>query len=247
MFLHSGAAFHGHEFSQKRVPADPTLRSNNLPRRSPLPRSAFSSPILKKSTIYENSLPTIPQPPGSFSDEIQRHTQPVVRFRELDQETMSDDGRSLANSEGSEATAGGRRKRRLVRTSTAFSLAHPAPTLTQKQKLLLIRPKLLLQLQLLSADSRPKPAIDVLPSTVIVPRLAKKFPRILRGKGELGCNDVMVVKSEEYYTSPESLMDESDSDEDGLANRDLVAVICRKNPQFFTLPLCHGSNSFCSP
>jgi hypothetical protein len=87
------------------------------------------------------------------------------------------------------------------------------------------------------------PAVDVLPSTVVVPRLAKKFPRILRGKGELGCNDVMVVKSEEYHTPPERLMDESDSDEDGLANRDLVAVICRKDPQSFTLPLCHGSNS----
>ena len=141
---------------------------------------------------------------------------------------MSEDGRSVANSEGSEATAGGgRRRRRSTRTSTAFHLAHPAPTLTQKQRLLQIRPKLLLQLQRLSSDSRPKPAVDVLPSTVVVPRVVKKFPRMFRGKAELGANDVMVVKSEEYDTSDDHAIEENDSDEEGLANRDLMAVICQ--------------------
>jgi hypothetical protein len=72
------------------------------------------------------------------------------------------------------------------------------------------------------------PAIDVLPSTVVVPRLANKFPRMFRGKGELGCNDVMVVKSEEYHTLHNNVLEEGDSDEEGLANRDLMAVICRK-------------------
>lgn len=140
---------------------------------------------------------------------------------------MSEDAKSMANSEGSITTAGGgRRRRRSTRTSTTFHLAHPAPTLTQKQRLLQIRPKLLLQLQQISTDARPKPALDVLPSTVVVPRLYKKFPRMFRGKGELGCNDVMVVKSEEYETGVESNVEGSDSDEDGLANRDLVAVIC---------------------
>lgn len=228
MFLHSGAAFHGHEFSpqsHKRTLADSRLRSNSVPRRAPLTRSAYSTPIPPKSTIYENPLPILSRSARPLSDQLCRSSEPVVRFQ--DPETMSEDGRSVANSEGSDATIGGRRKRRAIRTSTAFHLAHPAPTLTQKQRLLHIRPKLLLQLQRLSADSRPMPAVDVLPSTVVVPRLQKKFPRMFRGKGELGCNDVMVVKSEEYHTPHDNVLEESDSDEDGLANRDLMAVICQ--------------------
>ena len=138
---------------------------------------------------------------------------------------MSDVGRSVANSDDSEVTAGSRRRRRLTRTSTSFFMAHPAPTLTQTQRLLQIRPKLLFQLQLLSPDSRPVPALDVLPSTVVVPRLAKMFPRMLKTKGQLGANDVIVVKSEEYQVSSDTVI-EDDTDEDG--DRDVVAVICRK-------------------
>lgn len=141
---------------------------------------------------------------------------------------MSEDGRSVANSEGSVKTAGGKgRRKRSLRPSTAFHLAHPPPTLTQRQRLLQIRPKLLFQLQRTSADSRPKPAIDVLPSTLVVPRLVKKFPRMFKGKGELGANDVMIVKSEDYDAPDDHESEENDSDEEGLANRDLIAVICQ--------------------
>ena len=69
------------------------------------------------------------------------------------------------------------------------------------------------------------PALDVLPSTVVVPRLAKMFPRMLKTKGQLGANDVIVVKSEEYQVSSDTVI-EDDTDEDG--DRDVVAVICRK-------------------
>lgn len=71
------------------------------------------------------------------------------------------------------------------------------------------------------------PEIDVLPSTVVAPRLAKRFPRMFRGKGALGVNDVMVVKSEEYSIQDDNV-EGSDSEEESLANRDLLAVICRK-------------------
>lgn len=142
---------------------------------------------------------------------------------------MSEDARSVANSETSEVTAaGGRRRKRVSRTSTAYHLAHPAPTLaTHKQKIFQVRPKLLLQLQQLSLDARPRPVIDVLPSFVFVPRLLKKFPRMFRGRDKLGANDVMVVRSEDYDT-PEPHSDEDhDSDEEALASRDLLAVICQ--------------------
>lgn len=214
---------HRHEYS---APLD--TRRNSVPRRSPLTRAAFSTPLPRKSTTYENPTPITTRPARPLSDLIQRTSEPVVRFQEPEADTMSEDGRSVANSEASETTAGGgRRRRRSTRSSTTYSLAHPAPTLTQKQRLLKIRPKLLLQLQRLSADCRPKPALDVLPSTVVVPRLTKKFPRMFKGKAELGCHDVMVVKSEEYDAVDGHNSEESDSDEEGFANRDLIAVICQ--------------------
>ena len=222
--LSSGAGMHRHEYSN---PQTVDNRRNSVPRRSPLTRAAFSTPLPRKSNAYEKPTPIIKSTTRPLSDIIPRTSEPIVRFQEPEPDTMSEDGRSVANSEVSVVTVGGRRRRRSIRSSTAYSIAHPAPTLTQKQKLLQIRPKLLLQLQRLSTDCRPKPALDVLPSTVVVPRLTKKFPRMFKGKAELGCHDVMVVKSEEYDAVDDGVSMGSDSDEDSLANRDLIAVICQ--------------------
>lgn len=231
MFLHSGAAMHRHEYS---APLDP-IRQNSIPRRSPLTRSAFSNPIPRIASGYEKPIPIIhtpsKRPLSEYTPRVHDHNH-IVRFQEPEpeSESMSDGGRSVANSEGSETTVGGSkgRRRRSTRSSTAFQLAHPAPTLTQKQRLLQIRPKLLLQLQQLAPDSRPRPAVDVVPSTLVVPRLTKKFTRMFRGKAELGVNDVMVVRSEDYNQPDSSRsVDGTDSDEEGMANRELLAVICQ--------------------
>ena len=223
MFLHSGAALHRHEYS---APLD--SRSSSSARKSTLTRSPFSAPISRRASTYDNPTPIIHPAARPLSEHVPRNPEHTVRFQEPEADTMSEDGRSVANSEGSEITfVSGRRRRRMPRTRTAFHLAHPAPTLTQKQRLLHIRPRLLLQLQRISANSRPVPALDVLPSTVFVPRLTKKFPRMFRGKGELGINDVMVVRSEEYDAPDEHAVEATDSDEEGLANRELLAVICQ--------------------
>lgn len=219
---------HRHEFSAPREP----IRHNSIPRRSHLTRSAFSTPIARIASIDEKCTPIIHSHERPLSEYIPRNIDHVVRFQEpeLESETMSDGGRSVANSEGSETTAsGGRRRKRLsTRSSTSFQLAHPAPTLTQKQRLLQIRPKLLLQLQQLAPGARPRPAIDVLPSTLVVPRLTQKFTRMFRGKAELGVNDVMVVRSEDYDQPDNNYSIEgTDSDEESIANRELMAVICQ--------------------
>ncbi|KAH8599793.1 hypothetical protein B0O99DRAFT_681965 [Bisporella sp. PMI_857] len=223
--LLSGIGMHRHEYTVEG-------RHNSGAMRSPLSRSAFSSPITQ---IYT--------PPGkyqeptlntrrSLSEYTSRINEHMVHFEELEPDTMSEGGRSVSESSGisaigSAATKTIRKKRRSSRTRTTFQLAQPAPTLSAKQRLLQIRPKLLLQLQLLSPHSRPMPAIDVLPSTQVVPRLVKKFPRMFRGKGELGANDVMVVKSEEYDMPGVHRLDDLDSDEEGLSSRELIAVICQ--------------------
>ncbi|KAI9646924.1 hypothetical protein NHQ30_004924 [Ciborinia camelliae] len=229
MLLHSAAGMHNHEYSHSSLPARP--RSDFMPRRSPLNRSSFSSPSPEIYTTHETPIPALlTESSRALSEYIPRkleHQQThTVRFQEPETDTMSEDGRSVANSEGSRTTNGGRRRRRSSKASTAFRLAHPAPTLTHKQRLLNIRPKLLMQLQLLSFDKRPKPTLDVLPSTVVASRFVKRFPRMFRGKGELGANDIMIVRSEEYDKLDQS-MDDTDSDEEGFSNRDLIAVICQ--------------------
>ncbi|GJC96292.1 hypothetical protein ColKHC_05118 [Colletotrichum higginsianum] len=116
-----------------------------------------------------------------------------------------------------------KRSRRAARQCTNYLLAYPPPKLRTKQRRFVqIRPRLLLQLQQLSSDKRPMPAIDVLPSsmiagTVILPRLARRFPKMFR----LGMNGLILAKSEDYDTPA----DDSDGDEKDLDKRDLVAVI----------------------
>ena len=226
--LLSGIGMHQHEYSHETV--------KSVRRKSPLTRAAFSAPIPKSITTYEKQ-DTVTHSFRPLSGDIHRSIEniPVVHFEQREEtDTMSDGGRSISEASGISAvgSAGSnagrdRRRRKSSRAGSTFRLAQPAPTLSAKQRLLQIRPKLLLQLQRLSVDSRPVPAIDVLPSTQVVPRLIKKFPRMFRGKGELGANDVMVVKSEAYDINHAFGSEEHDSDEDNLSGRELMAVICQ--------------------
>ena len=232
MFLHSGASLHGHEFSPINTPTA---------RRPPLVRSVFSVPPPRLST-YDSTNPAIIRPARRLSADP-RKTSERVSFSEPEVEIMSDDGFSYA-SEGSEATAGGtkKKKRKSTRSSTSYQLAHPAPTLTRQQRLLHIRPKLLLQLQRFSSDKRPLPCVDVLPSIVVVPRLMKRFPRMFKGKGELGANDVLVVKSENYDT-PDDDNDGDLGDDESCGNREVLAVICQLRGLPGSSEICLGDGS----
>jgi hypothetical protein len=232
MFLHSGASLHGHEYSPINTPTA---------RRSPLVRAAFSVPPPRLST-YDSTKPAIVRPARRLSAD-HRKTSERVSFSEPEVEIMSDDGFSYA-SEGSEATAGGtkKKKRKSTRCSTSYQLAHPAPTLTRQQKLLHIRPKLLLQLQRFSSDKRPLPVVDVLPSIVVVPRLMKRFPRMFKGEGQLGANDVLVVKSENYDT-PDDDNDGDLGDDESCANREVLAVICQLRGLPGSSEICLGDGS----
>ncbi|KAH8811992.1 hypothetical protein F5884DRAFT_297642 [Xylogone sp. PMI_703] len=226
MFLHSGAAIHRHEYSPPLEPRAPASR----PRRSTLSRVSFpTTNVPRRSASFDSPtpMPLLQSPGSALAEYVQRTNEPSVRFQEPDPDAMSDDGKSVANSETSGTTAGGPRPRKRSRNSTSYSLAHPAPTLGQKQKIIIVRPRLLLQLQRLSPDSRPKPAIDVLPSTVVVPRVVKKFPRLFRGKGGLGANDVMIVKSEEYGTPDIDETEDTESEDDAFGAREVLAVICQ--------------------
>ncbi|KAF5681153.1 hypothetical protein FDENT_8209 [Fusarium denticulatum] len=255
MFLHAGASLHGHEYSKNRQTqapqgALPFLRSA-LRRRSDAdkttrPLSADVTSLTQPRPMsYHEKLP-----PVTTVTPVRRTSRPrpkseymprrdlSVRFREPEtdddlppSEVQSEDEGSAACSDISDlsdsSTAPRRRRRkRTFRKSTQFLLAHPAPRPGARQRRLVYRPRLLLQLQEVG-EKRPIPAFDVVPSSLItgsqiVPRMAKRCPRLFHTKPTLGINDLLIVRSEDYDTpaSPGSL-----DTEDSLDQRDVVAVI----------------------
>lgn len=121
-----------------------------------------------------------------------------------------------------------RRRRRSTKLSTTFLLAQPPPSPGNIQRLLHIRPKLLLQLQQFSAGQRPRPTIDVYPSfaianTSIAAQVCKRFPRLTRIKRGLGIQDVLLVRSEDYGAPVVEA--EGDGEAEGIRNRDMVAIL----------------------
>ncbi|PYH92997.1 hypothetical protein BO71DRAFT_9457 [Aspergillus ellipticus CBS 707.79] len=111
------------------------------------------------------------------------------------------------------------------RHKTSYQLAHPAAHARHRR--LKLRPKLLLQLQQVSQTPRPLPVLDVLPSTVFLPRLARKFPTIFRGKKGLGPNDLVVVASDLYDSAPGDTTDRRLSSDEESREREVVATICQ--------------------
>lgn len=219
--LHPGAGLHGHEYSS------PTETPNPRPGspRIVLNRAPYSDPA-RPVSFQDTSRPSSIRTPGRLSSSRRRTLNDRVSFLDPDIDAMGYDGRPYVHSDGREAPPGRPRRRTSYRhTNTSYYLAHPAPTLTQKQRLLHIRPKLLLQLQRLSVDSRPMPTIDVISSTTFVPRLAKKFPTMYRGTKELGINDVIIARSDDYDALEERELEAVM--EDTTPDKEILAVICQ--------------------
>ncbi|KAJ6788653.1 hypothetical protein PWT90_06961 [Aphanocladium album] len=161
-----------------------------------------------------------------------------VRFRDEPQVTHfstpihSEDEESIAGSEltvDSDVSSRRRRKQRLPRKSTTFALAHPAPGLRTKQRRLVqFRPKVLLQLQEVG-ERRAVPAYDIVPSSqiagsFIIPALARRFPRMFRAKPDLGQNDLLLMRSENYNISTPAITEDNEANE-VIGERDVLAVI----------------------
>lgn len=116
--------------------------------------------------------------------------------------------------------------RKSARSKTSYQFAHPAAHAGHKR--LRLRPKLLLQLQQVSQIPRPLPILDILPSTLYLPRLARKFPALFRSRNGLGPNDLIVVMSELYERTVATIPGKhqgSEDEDDG--QREVVATICQ--------------------
>lgn len=112
------------------------------------------------------------------------------------------------------------------RPKTLYQFAHPASHARHKR--LRLRPKLLLQVQQVSQTPRPLPIIDVLPSSMYLPRLARKFPALFRRKNGLCPYDVIIVMSELYERTRAGIPEkQASSEEDDDDHREVVATVCQ--------------------
>jgi hypothetical protein len=200
------AAAHRHEYSSGRpqsytsvLPASPVTTP---PRRAS--SDQLQRPPLGKSTSVAFDLPPTPSS--------------MARAEETDSVSESEESRTASIDGPTPLTSS--QVGIVTRSRTSYHLAHPPPSFINRQRLH-IRPKLLLQLQQLSVASRPAPALDVLPSTILPPRLARKFPRFFRSCEGLGPNDLVIVSSEEYGAS-------DSKDQDGVSSFDADISECRR-------------------
>ncbi|KAI1419851.1 hypothetical protein F5Y12DRAFT_788730 [Xylaria sp. FL1777] len=240
MFLHSGASLHGHEFSKRANPAvanpanlrnpllrstlsPPTSRTSSLPSRSPLSRGIHTEADLKRSTPY-------PEPVAhTLNNDSVTSQEAMNDLLASPSETMSGDETSvISDTDASAVSSSIRRKRRSgVQRSTTYVLAHPPPKLRTKQRIIHVRPNLVLQIQQVTPGLRPRPTIDVYPSFAgarsIMAPLLKRVPGIAGIKRELSGQDIMLVRSEDYASQVSG--SESDYEEDSRMARDLLAVL----------------------
>lgn len=249
MFLHSGAGLHGHEYTTQRRSSELVHRKQILLRSSmrqpPVEETRrFSTPFAQtepragqeQARPAGNRPTSLPAQARSVSESA-RHRDHSVRFRDQPHVTHfstpvhSEDEESIAESQwtvDSDVSSRRRRKQRLPRKSTTFALAHPAPGVRTKQRRLVqFRPKVLLQLQELG-EKRAVPAFDIVPSSqiagsFIIPVLAKRFPRMFRAKPNLGQNDLLLMRSENYNISTPAVPG-NDSNE-AMGERDVLAVV----------------------
>ena len=113
-----------------------------------------------------------------------------------------------------------------ARPKTLYQFAHPASHARHKR--LRLRPKLLLQVQQVSRTPRPLPIIDVLPPSMYLPPLARKFPGLFRRKNSLCPYDVIIVMSELYeHTRAGIPENQASSEEDDEDHREVVATVCQ--------------------
>ncbi|KAF2103654.1 hypothetical protein NA57DRAFT_50526 [Rhizodiscina lignyota] len=211
------AAQHGHEFS--------TLRPTTPARLSPIPRTI--RPASAKQRPPLTTLPKSAVKPASAPNVTK--VEKVMFAEEAEVKIVSEPRRSLSESseedvpvaievaqeELQETDVKKRKKKKEARAKTSYTFCHPPPKGSHLSKLK-SRQRAVLQLHRVVPGSRPKPAIEVLPSGKSACKLGRHLTRLHKGKDRLGADDFVVIKAQEY-----DLPEEEDPAPD-----DVVGIIC---------------------
>ncbi|KAL2852392.1 hypothetical protein BJY01DRAFT_208243 [Aspergillus pseudoustus] len=212
------AAAHNSELASSQSETQLSVPSRHS---SPRPFSFSSLPPWRSSSRSGREKSTEPERPHYE----QRRSMPITAVEPIsssDDDRYSTAGPSPVRSHFAHLKSS---TKQTLRPKSTYQLAHPATNARHKR--LKLRPKLLLQLQRVSSTSRPVPVFDVLPSTLFMPRLARKVPNILRGKRGLGPNDLIVTTSDLYERTAGDGEKSLSSDEENGEHHDVVGTICQ--------------------
>ncbi|KAL4932261.1 uncharacterized protein BDV17DRAFT_217890 [Aspergillus undulatus] len=213
------AAAHNSELASSQSETQLSMPSRNA---SPRPFSFTNLPswVSRSRSVREKGTETERPERPRYE---QRRSMPITTVEPIS--SSDEDQRSTAGPSPVRHTFGNNKYSKQPspsRPKTVYQLAHPATNARHKR--LKLRPKLLLQLQQVSATSRPLPVYDVLPSTLFMPKVARKLPAILCGKRGLGPNDLIVTTSDLYQGDGVDKNVSSDEEED---HNEVVATICQ--------------------
>ncbi|KAF2159667.1 hypothetical protein M409DRAFT_70852 [Zasmidium cellare ATCC 36951] len=134
-----------------------------------------------------------------------------IMFAEPDTRSNSEDGSREGSFDGL------KRAKRAARPKTQFSICHP-PTESKTLQKLHRRPRSLLQFHKLSANARPRPSLEIIPSINFSVKLQRAITRVFKSKHSLCTNDLVVLKAEKYSR------EEADVEQE---MRDVVGLICK--------------------
>lgn len=190
--------------STEQKPASEVREANNA-------EGGLAIPFLKRplfGSILRSSTPPVQD--AEANGHTHTRNQSTVMFAEPELEDSDN-----ASREGSVAEDARRRRRNKAKTS--YSVCHPPPASSTRQKLHR-RPRSLLQLHKLTPTARPVPAFEVIPSANFSVRLVKSITKTYKAKHGLCPNDMVILHAEDYYTQEQA---------DEQEVQGIVALICR--------------------
>ena len=188
--------------------------------------NAASHQSNKNKSIFASFLPN-----ASSTEPESPDKDDSIFFAEPETRTNSDDG----SREGSVISEPSRK--RLSKSSkpkTCYSICHPPPASTARQRLHR-RPRSLLQLHKLSPTARPQPAFEVIHSANFSVRTTRAITKVFKTKHGLCPNDLVVLRAEKYSK------DEPDEEQEA---RDIIALICKGRKEDGGAP---GKAKICLP
>ena len=174
-------------------------------------RHEFSSSTSTTASTYNDQSTSSRTPSRTPSDTIP--LQPLTSIGSHSSSTLDTNSQAAPEREPTP-------KPRPSRTKTAYHLAAPPPSNHINRIHSVVRPgrSLILQLQRLSASTRPLPSYDVIPALAFATKPKRKRPISLR---TLGLHDLVILSSEEYTDQDD---DDENEDED-LSHRTFIASI----------------------
>ncbi|KAF2765020.1 hypothetical protein EJ03DRAFT_331353 [Teratosphaeria nubilosa] len=178
----------------------PILPAITLQQLNPFASNDEAKPVSKHSTAKPTTKrPVLSTFLASEGPPSPSRSSASVMFAEPDANSNSTDSR--------EGSIDDQKRKKSQRRKTSFSVCHPPPASTTRQKLHR-RPRSLLQLHRLSASNRPVPAFEVIPSANFSVKLTRAITKVFGTRHGLCTSDLVVMKAEKYVSVDEEVEEE---------------------------------------